>query len=312
MVQQKENACMEEYKTAEEYNLIIKRRNAYTGISYGSGEEAGRMGEGGGVPYLYFPVLQHFPFLRHGYSTRLGGVSTGVCSSMSFSEKCGDTPAQVVENFRRISTAIGLNPSRLVLTDQIHEAKVQQVSSADVCSASGRTTLSGVDGIVTAEPGLTLVCFTADCVPLFFADPVRRAIGVAHAGWRGTAKEIGKRTVQAMQEGFGSRPEDLYVAIGPSICAGCYEVDQAVADAFASICPAGLCGRFLSPSGDGLHYQLDLWQANKELLIRAGIPEGQIQISGVCTCCNSKLFFSHRATGGRRGLLAGFLSIQPE
>lgn len=269
-----------------------------------------------GVPYISFPAFEPYQKLRHGYSTRLGGVSTGQCAEMSFSVKCGDTIEQIRENFRRMTEAIGVREDTLVLTDQVHEATVLPVSREHVCDANRQTTLHRVDGIVTNERGITLVCFTADCVPLFFYDPVRQAIGLSHAGWRGTVLEIGKRTVQTMKEAYGTAASDLRVVIGPSICADCYEVDETVADAFREVYPSQSVSSFLLPGTSGehgeQHYQLDLWQANKEALRIAGVPAEQIFVSGLCTCCHADLFHSHRATGGKRGLLSGYLSLAEE
>lgn len=278
-----------------------------------------------GVPYISFPALEAYPRLRHGYSTRLGGVSTGYCAEMSFSQKCGDTIDQIRENFRRMAEAIGVREDMLVLTDQVHEATVLPVSREHVCGGDRQTILHKVDGIVTNEPDLTLVCFTADCVPLFFYDPVKQAIGLSHAGWRGTVLEIGKKTVQTMREVYGTKASDLRVVIGPSICVDCYEISEEVANAFRKVYPPESTARFLFPHTKGTHfpegtlpeqqeqhYQLDLWQANREALLAAGVPSDQISVSGVCTCCHADLFHSHRATGGKRGLLTGYLSIRKQ
>lgn len=291
--------------------IISYNKNPFTGISYGAQEERGYLAQSADIPYLRFPAFDRFPELRHGYSTRLSGISTGYCSTMSFSEKCGDTPEQVRENFRRMSEAIGISPETLVLTDQIHEAAVIPVTEENCCDEYGRTTLQGVDGIVTNKPGITLVCFTADCVPLFFYDPKRTVIGLSHAGWRGTVKEIGAETLRVMRENYGTDPADVHVAVGPSICPSCYEVDGEVINAFRRI-GSGKLARFVSAGKTENHYQLDLWQANKELLMLAGVPEAHISISGICTCCNRELLHSHRATGGKRGLLTGYLSLNKQ
>lgn len=292
---------MNKFKTTE--------HNPITGISYGKG--IAYLTEQAGIPYIRFPGLDRFPELCHGYSTRLGGVSTGHCSTMSFSVKCGDTVPQILENFRRMSEAIGVSKDMLVLTDQVHGDKVIPVGKEHIYNAEGQTVLHGVDGIVTNVPGLTLVCFTADCVPLFFYDPVHRVVGLSHAGWRGTVAQIGRKTLEVMREHYGTEAADVHVVIGPSICAECYEVSEEVADACREAFPADTLEQFLTPGRPG-HYQLDLWQANKVALMLSAVPTEQISISGLCTCCNAKYLHSHRATAGKRGLLTGYLAVSAE
>jgi len=261
------------------------------------------------LPYLRFPMLDRYPEVRHGYSTRLGGVSTGYCSTMSFSVKCGDEVWQVKENFRRMAEAVGVSPDSLVLTDQVHGDVVLPVTREHRYDADGRTTLRGVDAVVTDQWDVTLVCFTADCVPLFFYDPVHKAIGLAHAGWRGTVQQIGRKTLEQMRASYGCDPADIRVVIGPSICASCYEVSEEVAEEFRKQYDEKDQAQILLP-GREEHYQLDLWQANKISLQQAGVPIEQIEISGVCTCCHAELLHSHRATGGKRGLLTGYLALR--
>lgn len=261
------------------------------------------------LSYLRFPMLDRYPELKHGYSTRLGGVSTGHCSTMSFSVKCGDEVWQVKENFRRMAEAVGVSPDSLVLTDQVHGDAVLSVTKEQRYDENGRTTLHGVDAIITNQQDVTLVCFTADCVPVFFYDPVKKAIGLAHAGWRGTVQQIGKKTLEQMRISYGCDPADVCVVIGPSICASCYEVSEEVAEAFREQYEEIELAQILLPGREG-HYQLDLWQANRVSLIQAGVPETQIEISGVCTCCHADLLHSHRATGGKRGILTGYLALR--
>ncbi|MDO4805366.1 MAG: polyphenol oxidase family protein, partial [Lachnospiraceae bacterium] len=159
-----------------------------------------------------------------------------------------------------------------------------------------------VDGFITDEPGCVLSTFYADCVPLFFADPVHRAIGLSHSGWRGTANGIGMVTVDAMTREFGTNPADLICGIGPSICRDCYEVGEDVARYFTASC---LC----ASETDSDKYYLDLWEANKAILLGAGVREENITLPNLCTACNSDLLFSHRASKGRRGNLGAFLAI---
>jgi hypothetical protein len=167
-----------------------------------------------------------------------------------------------------------------------------------------------VDGLVTNEPGVVLSTFFADCVPLYFVDPVHRAIGLSHSGWRGTVGRMGERTLEKMASEFGTNPRDVYAAVGPSICQDCYEVSADVADAFAAEF-AGHTDDILR-SGKNGKYQLDLWESNRIVLCEAGVLPEHLAITNVCTCCNPELLFSHRASRGMRGNLGAFLFLLPE
>ena len=162
---------------------------------------------------------------------------------------------------------------------------------------------------MTDVPQLVLTTFYADCVPLFFIDPVHRAIGLSHSGWRGTVSDIAAATVRTMQGEYGSRPEELLVGIGPSICQDCYEVSEDVIEEFRASYEEKLWMRLYREKGNG-KYQLNLWEACRQNLLRAGVLPDRIEVTDLCTCCNPQIFFSHRASGGKRGNLAGFLMIR--
>ena len=167
-----------------------------------------------------------------------------------------------------------------------------------------------VDGLVTDIPGIALVTSHADCVPLFFVDPVRRAIGLSHSGWKGTAARIGAATVEKMRQEFGSRPEDIRAAIGPSICRNCYEVGEDVAQEFRRTFSARECRQILLPGKPG-KYMLDLWRANQIILTDSGLIPDHIAVTDICTSCGGDLLWSHRKTKGRRGGMAAFLQLLP-
>ena len=189
--------------------------------------------EAGEVPYLTYPAFEKLEGIIHGFSTRLGGVSRGIYSSMNLSFTRGDEEEAVKENYRRIAQAIGFRTEDIVTSDQTHTANVRKVTEAD--RGKGITVprdYQDVDGMVTNVPGLILATFYADCVPLYFADPVKRVIGLSHSGWRGTVAKIGKVTVEKMKEEYGCHPEDILAAIGPSICQDCYEVSEDVIEEF--------------------------------------------------------------------------------
>ena len=282
---------------------------------YEEGKPHMRIKENKGVTWLSYQAFEQFPDIVHAFSTRLGGVSQGIYSSMNLSFTRGDEDAAVHENYRRLAEAVGFSAEDIVTSDQTHTANVRVITEED--RENGITKprpYTDVDGMVTNVPGLVLATFYADCVPLYFVDPVHRAIGLSHSGWRGTAAKIGKVTVEKMNEEYGTDPKDIYSAIGPSICQKCYEISEDVAKQFSEAYEADEIGQILQKgrvTGEGdQKYQLDLWAANWFQLKRAGVQPEHINLSGVCTCCNHELLFSHRASHGKRGNLNGFLRIR--
>ncbi len=263
--------------------------------------------DGTDLEYLTFPLLEKTEAVRHLFSTRIGGVSEGEYASMNFSIARGDREEAVLENYKRIAGILGCDINDMVASHQTHTTNIRRVTGADRGKGISRERdYENVDGLMTDEPGIVLVTYYADCVPLYFVDPVHRAIGLAHSGWRGTAERMGECMVRAMQDAFGSRPEELYAAIGPSICRDCYEVSEDVALRFADMGEA-----VLLPGKAPGKYQLDLWLANERILEQAGIPGKQIAVTDLCTCHNSEFLFSHRASGGKRGNLGAFLMLKP-
>ena len=262
------------------------------------------------VPYFTFPAFDELPGIIHGFSSRLGGVSEGFLSSMNLSFSRGDEPERVRENFRRIAASIGFSEKDLVFSMQTHTANVRRVGRDDCGRGLERPVgYCDVDGLVTNEPGVVLATFYADCVPLFFVDPVHHCIGLSHSGWRGTVGKIGKATVETMAREFGSKPGDLLAAVGPSICQECYEVSEEVIGLFRENFAEELWPKLFYRKDNG-HYQLNLWEANRLIFQEAGILPQHITVTDICTACNPELLFSHRASGGKRGNLAGFLEIK--
>ena len=257
-----------------------------------------------GVPYLSYPLLEETGAVKHGFSTKLGGVSTGSCATMNISTTRGDDPEAVAENRRRIGAAIGVRPEDMTYTHQTHTTNVAVVRAED----RGRRFLE-TDGMVTNVPGICLVTFYADCVPLFLVDPVKKAIGLSHSGWRGTVGKMGKVTVQAMMRQYGSRPEDIVAAIGPSICQDCYEVSEDVIDRFRDSFNEAVWPKLFYRKENG-KYQLDLWRANEEVFLETGIRRENLAVTNLCTHCNQEVLFSHRATGEKRGNLSAFLALK--
>ena len=261
------------------------------------------------VPYIQFKNLSATGIVKHGFSTRKGGVSTGIFSSMNLNFKRGDDPDAVMENYRRIAAALDMRVEDMVLSDQTHTTNVRVITEEDrgkgILKPQG---YSDVDGMITNVPGLVLVTSYADCVPLYFVDPVRKAIGLSHSGWKGTVGHIGQKTVWKMHEVYGSEPKDIVAAIGPSICQSCYEVSEDVAEAFKTNFPENEAEDILLDKGNG-KYQLDLWKANWYVLTDAGILPEHLSVTDLCTACHPDLLWSHRKTNGQRGGLSAFLSL---
>ena len=269
-----------------------------------------RQNKAGEVEYLTFPTLERTGMVRHLFSTRVGGVSRGIYSTMNLSYTRGDEKEAVDENFRRIAEVLGCDLGDIVCSDQTHTVNLRVVSHED--GGKGILTpkdYTDTDGLLTDEPGLVLATFYADCVPLYFVDTKNRAVALAHSGWRGTVARMGRCVTEKMKEVYGTDPADLVAAVGPSICQACYEVSEDVAEAFAQEFRGfGQSDEILIGRGGG-KYQLDLWRANEIVLTEAGIPAGQIQVTDICTCHNSDYLFSHRASHGKRGNLGAFLGL---
>ena len=261
--------------------------------------------------YVTFPSWKVPANVHYGYSTRLFGASKGIYASMNLGPNMGDEPEAVKENYRRFCGAIGIPEERVVLSKQTHQCNVRKVTARDAGNGFSRpNSFTDIDALMTDEPGIPLVIFTSDCVPVFFYDPVKRVIALAHAGWRGTAGGIVTETVRAMEREYGSAPGSILAAIGPSICRKWFEVGPEVAEEFSKVFDI----KADTPGGVIFHgrddrYHIDLWRANELLLLGAGVKKEHITVSGVCTMCRPDLFFSHRATGGRRGSNAGFLML---
>lgn len=263
-----------------------------------------------GVHFLQFPLLCHTGMVAHGFSTRLGGVSEGKYATMNFTFTRGDNPDHVMENYRRMAEALGVDKEQMVLSYQTHTVHVRRVTEEDAGKGIVRERdYRDVDGLITDVPGITLVTFYADCVPLYFVDPVRKAVGLSHSGWRGTVKRMGKVTLDAMRDAFGTKPEDVLCCVGPSICQDCFEVGGEVVEEFKREFASVYWPQLFYEKENG-KYQLDLWKANEIILEEAGVLKEHIQVTDICTHCNPEYLFSHRTFGNERGNLAAFLGIK--
>lgn len=262
------------------------------------------------VTYLSYSALEKLPGIVHGFSTRLGGVSEGIFSSMNLSFTRGDDEEAVRENYRRIANAIGFDVEHIVTSDQTHTTNVRLVTESDRGNGITRPrAYTDIDGMITNQKDVVLATFYADCVPLYFVDPVKKAIGLSHSGWRGTVGKMGSVTIKRMTEAFGTEPSDLIVAIGPSICQDCYEVSEDVIEEFQKAFCEEEWEKLFYKKENG-KYQLNLWEANRYIMLEAGVKEENIHMPGICTCCNPQFLFSHRASKGKRGNLAAFLAMK--
>lgn len=264
----------------------------------------------GSCAYASISTLEQQPWISHGFSTRMGGVSEGCYASMNLSFTKGDDPEKVRENYRRMADMLGMDMERMTLSFQTHTTNVRLVTEEDAGKGIVKERdYTDVDGLITNIPGTTLVTFYADCVPLYFVDPVHHAIGLSHSGWRGTVHRMGRVTLKAMKEAFGTKTEDVICAIGPSICQSCFEVGGEVIEEFQKEFDPSYWKELFYVKENG-KYQLDLWKANEIVLLEAGIQKEKLQITDICTRCNPEYLFSHRIMGNERGNLAAFLGIR--
>lgn len=264
--------------------------------------------ESGAERYGTFSIFPEASVI-HAVSTRHGGVSRPPYDSMNLALHVGDDAADVVENRHRFLGLLGLDFDRLTTPEQIHGDNIVRVGDAEV----GRGRLSyadaipGTDALMTDVPGTPLMLCFADCTPILLFDPAHRAAAVAHGGWKGTVCSIAAKTVRAMADAFGTRPEDCLAAIGPAIGPCCYEVGGEVAEEFRKAFPQ-FAERILSEENGKI--RLDLWQANRLQLEDAGLLPGHIDAAGVCTSCHARTFFSYRAEGPAIGRIAAVMAIR--
>lgn len=253
--------------------------------------------------WFQFDLLADEPGLKQAVFTRQGGVSPEPWSSLNMATSVGDSRERVIENRNRIKTGLGLESTGFYDVWQVHGTDV-------VMAAAPRhihTAHTKADSIITDRANVALLMLFADCVPIFLFDPMHRAIGIAHAGWKGTIARVVARTVESMRQAFGSRPEDLLAGIGPSICQDHYqvgsEVIQQVESAFGS--DSGL----LTGHFDG-KANLNLWEANRRILEENGVKGAHIQVSGLCTLEQPQDWYSHRGEKGKTGRFGGVLALQ--
>ncbi len=235
-----------------------------------------------------FGPLYRNRIVGHGFSTRRGGISVPPYDSLNLGYKTGDTQKHIEENRKRFFQAIKISSEQLAIPEQIHDNKILNVYNPGNYPAA--------DGLITNISGIVLSVQIADCLPVFLFDPVHRAIGLIHTGWRGTSEKISQKAVKAMTDHFHTKPEDLQIFFGPSIGPCCYTVGPDVSEHFSK--------QYL------INGKLDLWMCNKDQLIRAGAPAKQIMMSRLCTACHPEWFFSHRCSGGKTGRMMALFTLK--
>ncbi|HMM26815.1 MAG: peptidoglycan editing factor PgeF [Chloroflexota bacterium] len=255
---------------------------------------------GTGPTYYRFEQWAADSPVIHGVFTRLGGASDGPWASLNLGGTVGDDPAIVRENHRRVYAALGLDETRACTVWQVHSADTVVVRER----VPNRRWLARSDAMITDQPLLPLTMRFADCTPILLYDPARHAVGIVHAGWRGTVLDAAGSAVRSMHAAFGSNPADIQAGIGPSIGPERYQVGEEVVDAVRSA--FGAADGVIRRAADGSAY-LNLWAANRLALERAGV--GQIEIAGICTATRIDEFYSHRAERGRTGRFGAVIAL---
>ncbi len=259
------------------------------------------------ISYLQAPIFSECDFLIHAFCARQGGVSQDEYASLNMSFNEGDEEYSVLQNWGRLSKAFAIPLEQFLVVNQVHGDEIFVIKPHGSYFSS-RSELN-YDAIVTNRTNLAICIKTADCVPVFIVDRVKKIIAVVHAGWRSTALEISAKVIGLMQNQYGSSLQNILVAIGPSIGKCCYQVDSAVADAFLRQKNNEL---FLLPGAVKNRWMLDLPEANRRQILDCGVPEKNIEISGYCTMCNQDIFFSHRGSGGITGRQINFMMIKED
>lgn len=261
----------------------------------------------GDVGYLTFKDFEKYDFISHAYSTRLGGVSENEFRSMNLSFSCGDKSENVMKNYKIFCKALDLDINKVVRVKQVHNNYIETITEKDVDEEFKQEVLKTADGLITNVPGIVLSTRHADCPAIFMFDPILKVVGLAHAGWRGTVAKIAGSLLDTFKNHYGSDPKNIICALGPSIGKCCFEVGK---DAFEEF------QKMKIPDFDSCYEEkekscyIDLLEVNKKVLLQAGAEESNIFKSDVCTNCNHDLLFSHRASGGKRGNNAAFITIK--
>ncbi len=262
-----------------------------------------------GLKYIQFENLKKYrDTMVHCFTTRIGGVSTGECTSLNLGFNRNDLRENVLENYKRVAEVLKIDYRNMVFSNQVHDNKVKIVNESD--RGKGiikKSDIIGYDGLVTDRKDVALVTFYADCVPILFFAPQKKVIAASHSGWRGTVKKIGCETLKVMKEAFGCEPGNVEAAIGPSIGKCCFEVGDEVYREFAAVF------NWIDNYSERLNnekWKLDLQGIIRKNLIECGMDESKICMGNLCTVCNNGLFFSHRGDKGKTGSLTAIMQLR--
>ena len=267
-----------------------------------------KLNEKNNLLYYTFENIENTGFIKHCFSTKFGGVSTGYYESMNLHFR-EDKRENVIKNYEIICNGIGVDYKNVVFSGQTHEDKVYTVTKDDIGKGLFReSNIKGYDALITNEKNIVLVAFFADCVPIFMVDTVNKVIGIVHSGWKGTVKQIGAKTIEKMKIEYDTDPKNLIVGIAPSISKCCFQVSKDLVDVFSRELPFSKEYIFDDVVKD--KYKISLQHIIKRTLLNSGVLDENIEISNICTMCNSDMFFSHRAMGDKRGSLAGIISLK--
>lgn len=265
-----------------------------------------RLHEKGARQYLTFPELDKFPEITALFTTRHGGVSSGCCKSWNFGAHQFDTEDHIRKNYELLAEVLGVSADHMVRTVQTHTTNIRIVTEEDMGKGITRECdYEDVDGLVTDVPGIALITGHADCNAVYFYDPVKRVVGLAHSGWKGTLGGISTAMAAIMTMHYGCLPGDIYTAIGPSLCQNCFEVDEDVALSFAKN------DRYAAHAYQkGSKYYIDLKEIIRDDLFAAGFVRTKMTDAGLCTKCRTDMFFSHRGQKGKRGIMAAAIMLR--
>lgn len=267
-----------------------------------------RINKNNDVSYITYSLFSEIPFIYHASSTREGGVSVGELGSMNFGAATRDSRENIEKNYRIFCKAAGIDVESIVISSQFHNANIK------VCTEKDRGAgviyplpYEDVDGLITNTPGVTLCVFSADCIPVLLVDEKRKAVGACHCGWRGTYKNLPALMLEKMKEEFGTEPGDVKAVIAPGIRKCCYEVSEELYCDFRSRFSFASEPECTEKKNNS--FFLSLPDINRRILETEGVLKENIYVSELCTCCNSNLLHSHRATNGKRGIMGHFIGI---
>ena len=265
-----------------------------------------------GIKLFHFDNLTKFAGIFHFITTREGGYSLTPYDTMNLAVTVGDDPEAVRRNRTLLASLLGISTSDFALCKQVHGNNIIEANRNNIDSNSQNrfNVLSEADAMITITPGICIMILIADCVPILLYDPIKKAIGITHAGWRGTVKRIAEKTVEKLVDKYNCNPEDIMAGIGPSIGPCCYEVGPDVIEEFERTDDD--TNDIITDGKEDGKGHLNLWLANKKQLLRAAINENNIVTADLCTCCHSDMFFSYRCHGRKSGRFAAGIMIRKD